>query len=183
MAKSREAKSELLAKYKALLTEKNGFIAVDTKSIDNATVTTLKKQLKAEGNNMAVVKNTVFKIALDEAKYPVESADFDGQTGIITYDDDPTVIAKFVKKVQKDTELLDAKFGVVEGEFVTKERIMQLAEIPSREQLLAKMLGSMLSPVSGFMNAVTGNAKGFVQVLKQLSEKEGDAATEDKKAA
>lgn len=181
MAKSREAKSELLAKYKALLTEKNGFIAVDTKSIDNATVTDLKKQLKAEGNNMAVVKNTVFKIALEEAKYPVESADFEGQTGIITYDDDPTIIAKFVKKVQKDTELLDAKFGVVKGEFITKERIMQLAEIPSREELLAKLLGSMTSPISGFMNAITGNVRGFVQVLHQMSEK-GEGAAEESAA-
>jgi large subunit ribosomal protein L10 len=177
MAKSREAKTALLQKYKQLLADKGGFIAIDSKSIDNVTVTELKKQLRADGGNLTVVKNTVFKIALEEANYPTETSVFDGQTAIVTYDEDPTVIAKSLKKVQKemkkklDLDLLEAKYGVIEGEFITSERVMQLADIPSREELLAKLLGSMMSPVSGFMNAVTGNARGFVQVLKQLSEK------------
>ena len=171
MAKTKDAKSTLLQEYKAILTQKGGFIAIDGKSIDNITATQLKKQLKAEGSNLTVVKNTIFKIALQETNFPVDASVFEGQTGIISYDADPTLIAKMLKKLQKETELFSAKFGVIEGEYVDAERVMQLADIPSREVLLAKLLGSMVSPVSGFMNVVTGNVKGFVRVVQKLSEK------------
>jgi len=177
MAKSRSVKEALLQEYKALLADSAGFIAVDGKSIDNVTVTDLKKKLKAGGNNITVVKNTIFKLALNEAKFPVEAAAFDGQTAIITYAEDPTVIAKAVKELQdegkeKELELLKARYGVIDGEFIDADRVMQLALIPSREELLAKLLGSISAPVKGFMNAISGNARGFVQVLKQMSEKD-----------
>jgi large subunit ribosomal protein L10 len=177
MAKTRSLKEALLQDYKALLADTAGFIAVDGKSIDNVTVTELKKKLKAGGNNITVIKNTVFKIALEEGKFPVEASAFDGQTAIITYAEDPTVVAKAVKELQDEgeeleLELLQARYGVIDGEYVDAKRVMQLALIPSREVLLSQLLGSMTAPVKGFMNAVTGNARGFVQVLKQISEKE-----------
>ncbi|GAB4163877.1 MAG: 50S ribosomal protein L10 [Candidatus Dojkabacteria bacterium] len=175
MSKTRSQKEMLLESYKQMLTEYNGFIAVDTKSIDNVSVTQLKKQLKALGSKMAVVKNTLFKIALEETGKPVASKDFDGQVAIITYSDDPTAVAKLLKEIQKKSEKLGARYGLIEGDFLSGEKVMQLAEIPSREQLLAKLLGSLNAPLSGFMNVVTGNARGFVQVVKQLSEKGGAA--------
>jgi large subunit ribosomal protein L10 len=61
---------------------------------------------------------------------------------------------------------------VFEGEFLTEEKVMQLAEIPSREELLGMLVGSMSAPLTGFMNAVTGNVKGLTVALKGISEKE-----------
>ncbi|WKZ31419.1 MAG: 50S ribosomal protein L10 [Candidatus Dojkabacteria bacterium] len=171
MAKSKDQKTALLEQYKSLLTENKGYIAVDTEGVDTTAVTELKKKLREIGSTVTVVKNNIFKIALDETKSPVETKDFDFQTAVITYDADPTVVAKLIKDVQKDTEKFEARFGVVEGKFVEKSKVMGLAEIPSREELLAKMLGSMIAPVSGVMNAVTGNVRGFAQVLSQLGEK------------
>lgn len=170
MAKSRGAKSELLTQYNEILA-KGGFIAVDAKGLDNVTVTQLKKQLRAQGAQLTVVKNTIFKLALEESKYPVDASAFDGQTAVMTYDADPTVVAKMLKKVQKDTELMQARFGVVDGQYLTSERVMQLADIPSREVLLARLLGSMNSPLTGFMTVVTGNVRGLVRALSELSAK------------
>lgn len=178
MAKTRAQKEGLLEKYKSLLTENQGFIALDSKGVDNVVVTELKKQLKEIGSNLTVVKNNIFKIAAEETKQVTEASAFDGQTAIITYSDDPTVIAKMVKTVQDETELLEARYGIIDGEYIDSDRVMQLAEIPSREELIAKMLGSMTSPVTGFMSVATGNARGLVQVLKQISE-----GSEDKEAA
>ena len=76
-----------------------------------------------------------------------------------------------VKETQKETELLDAKGGVFEGQFLSEERVMQLAEIPSKEVLLSQLVGSISAPLSGFMNAVTGNVRGLTMVLKGISEK------------
>lgn len=171
MAKSKDQKTALLEQYKSLMTDSKGYIAVDTEGVPTQLVTDLKLKLKEIGSNVTVVKNSLFKIAVDEAKAPVETKNFDLQTAIITYDADPTVVAKMIQEVQKQTQKFQAKFGLVEGKYVEKEKVMSLAEIPSREVLIAKMLGSMISPISGVMNAVTGNVRGFTQVVSQMSEK------------
>lgn len=184
MAKTRSQKEALLEQYKQLISDNGGFIAVDSIGLDNVSATELKKKLKTIGSNMHIVKNTVFKIALTETDKALEAQDFEGQTAIITYDADPTEIAKLLKDSQKKTQMLGARYGIIDGNFVSGEKVMELADIPSREVLLAKLLGSLNSPLTGFMNAVTGNARGFVQVLNQLGEKGGatPVASEDAKA-
>ena len=77
-----------------------------------------------------------------------------------------------VKKTQKETDLMDPKGGVFEGEFLTAERVMQLADIPSKEQLLGMLVWTMVAPISGFMNAVTGNVKGLTVALSEMSQKD-----------
>ncbi len=72
--------------------------------------------------------------------------------------------------MQKETELLEPRSGVYEGEFLTAQRVMQLADIPSKEVLLSRLVGSMNAPLSGFMNAITGNVRGFTVVLQGISE-------------
>lgn len=171
MAKTRSQKTELLEKYKDILKNKSGYLLVNSDKIDTATVTKLKVELKDLDANYAVVKNSIFKVALQEENQPLEAQNIDGPTAIIYFESDPTGPAKLVKETQKETELLDAKGGVFEGEFLSEERVMQLAEIPSKEVLLSKLVGSISAPLSGFMNAVTGNVRGLTMVLKGISEK------------
>ncbi|MGI6484632.1 MAG: 50S ribosomal protein L10 [Candidatus Dojkabacteria bacterium] len=171
MAKTRSQKTELLEKYKDILKNKSGYLLVNSDKIDTATVTKLKVELKDLDANYAVVKNSIFKVALQEENQPLEAQNIDGPTAIIYFESDPTGPAKLVKETQKETELLDAKGGVFEGQFLSEERVMQLAEIPSKEVLLSKLVGSMSAPLSGFMNAVTGNVRGLTMVLKGISEK------------
>ena len=171
MSKTRVQKTELLNEYKEILKNKGGYLLVNSDKIDTKTTTGLKIKLKGVGANYEVVKNSIFKIALQETEQPVQVQDFDGPTAIIFFDEDPTAPAKLVKEAQKETQLFDARSGVYEGEFLTAEKVMQLAEIPSREVLLSKLLGSMTAPLSGFMNAVTGNVRGLTVVLKGISEK------------
>lgn len=171
MAKSRTIKGELLNKYKSLLENKSGFILVDTQGLDTATITTLKMKLKEIGSDLVVVKNSVFKIALQDANNNLNLSDFSGQTAMISIGEDPSIAAKMIKDIQNDKKLMDAKIGTFQGELLSAERVMELADIPSREVLLSKLLGSLTSPISGFMNASTGNLRGFVVVLKGISEK------------
>ena len=172
MAKSREIKTELLKRYKDILESKKGYILVNSENIDTATVTDLKRALKEVGADYSVLKNTVFKIALQDTKQPIETQGFEGSTAIIYFDEEPTEAAKLVKNIQKEHELLEARSGIFNGEFLSAEEIMKLADIPSREVLLSQLVGSMNAPLTGFMNAVTGNLKGLTVVLKGISEKE-----------
>lgn len=75
MPKVKSQKEVLLEKYKDLLANANGFIAVEAEKIDNFTVTELKKKLKEGGSNYTVVKNTLFKIALQDKQQPTQSID------------------------------------------------------------------------------------------------------------
>jgi large subunit ribosomal protein L10 len=172
MAKSKEQKATLLGRYKDLIDSKKGYILVNSENIDTATTTDLKMKLKEIGSDYSTVKNTVFKVALQDSKQPVELQDFEGPTAVIVFDEDPTTSAKLLKEVQKETKLLSARSGIFEGEYLTGEKVMELAEIPSREVLLSRLMSSMNAPVSGTMNAFTGNVRGLVMVLKGLSEKE-----------
>jgi large subunit ribosomal protein L10 len=171
MAKSKAQKTELLEEYKKILNEKSGYLVVNSDKLDSPTLFSLKKQLKEIGSNFSVLKNTIFKIALQEAKQPLETQDFTGASAIITFEEDPTGTAKFLKEVQKEMEVLEARYGVIENEYIDSNRIMELADIPPREILYAKLLGSLNAPLSGMMNTLTGNVKGFIRVTQSLSEK------------
>jgi len=171
MAISRKNKTELLKKYKDILKNKEGYFLVRSDNIDTATVTELKKELKNNNANFRVLKNTIFKIALQDTEQPVEIQNFDGATAVIYFDQDPTIPARLIRDIQEETEQMNAKGGVFEGEFLSEEKVIQLAEIPSRQELLGMLVGSMSAPLTGFMNAVTGNIKGLTVALKDMSEK------------
>ena len=171
MSKSRTQKEELLKMYKEIIESRAGYLLVNSDKIDTSTVTKLKIELKDVGANFTVVKNSIFKVALQDSKQPLQVQEFDGPTALITFEEDPTAPAKLVKKVQKEMELLSPRSGVYEGEFLTAERVMQLADIPSREVLLSRLVGTMNAPLTGFMNAITGNVRGLTMVLKGISEK------------
>jgi large subunit ribosomal protein L10 len=171
MAKDRSQKTALLDKYKDILKNKSGYFLINSDKTDTPTVSNLKQQLKEVDANYTVVKNSIFKVALQETDQPLELQNLDGPTAVIYFDEDPTAPAKLIKEIQKKTELMNAKSGVFEGEFLSEEKVMQLAEIPTREVLLSQLVGTMNAPLSGFMNAVTGNVRGLTVVLKGISEK------------
>ena len=171
MAKTRSQKTELLDKYKDFLKNKGGYFLINSDKTDTPTVLELKMKLKEVGANYTVVKNSLFKVALQDTKQPLETQDLDGPTAVIYFDEDPTLPAKLIKEIQKEKELLSAKGGVYEREFLSEERVMQLAEIPTKEVLLAQLVGTMNAPLTGFMNAITGNVKGLTVVLKGMSDK------------
>ena len=172
MAISRDKKTELLEEYKKILQDHEGYFLVSSDNIDTTTVTTLKKELQNSNASFKVLKNSIFKIALQDTNQPIEVQNFDGATAVIYFEEDPTTPAKLVKEIQKETEEMGAKGGVYEGQFLSEEKVMQLAEIPSREELLSMLVGSMSAPLTGFMNAVTGNVRSLTVALKGISEKE-----------
>ncbi len=171
MAKNKAEKTKLLDQYKKAIKEKNGYIIVNSDKLDSDTLFNLRRQLKESGSNFSVIKNTVFKIALQEEKQPLETQDFTGASAIITFDDDPINAAKFLKEAQKEMEILEARYGVIENEYISSDKVMELADIPPKEVLYAKLLGSLNAPLSGIMNSLTGNVKGFIRVTQSLSEK------------
>ncbi len=172
MAKSFGEKESLLESYKDLLESYQGYFTVNPTSISNVKITKLKKELKNLKGNITVVKNSVFKIALrDKEELPTEAIDFDGPTAAVFFKEEPNEVAKLIKEIQKETDQFEAKYGILEKEYIAKDKVMQLADIPSREILLSQLMSTMNGPVKGFMNGVTGNVRDFVTIISKLSDK------------
>jgi large subunit ribosomal protein L10 len=167
MAKSREQKEELLNKYKDILKDNPNYFLVNSDSVSSPEMTELKKALKDSGANFMIVKNTLFRLAAQETNQPNQVQELADSTGVIVCGEDPTEAAKALAEVQKEYKNLDTKFAILFGEAEESDKVKELSEIPSREELLAKLVGSLNSPLSGFVSVAQGNVR---QLLTALSE-------------
>ncbi|MBN1618270.1 50S ribosomal protein L10 [Candidatus Dojkabacteria bacterium] len=168
MAKTKQEKEVLLEQYKELIANKPNYILVNTEKASANQLTELKKLLKNIDSVLVVVKNTLFKIAAQEKNQPDQMQELENATAVIFSGEDIAATAKALKEMQKNDEILETRFGVLFGEYADQGKVKQIADLPSREVLLSKLIGSMQAPISGFMNAITGNAKGFVRVLSEI---------------
>jgi len=168
MAKTKEQKTELMNRYKEVLADNPDYILVDTDRAGTEEITTLKKTLRESGAKFMVLKNTIFRIAAQEADQPTKVQEVTDSTGMVVVGDDPAAAAKALKEIQTEHEVMDTKFGVLFGELAEQDKIKAIADIPSREILLSKLVGSMQAPLSGFASVVTGNVREFVYALSEV---------------
>ena len=136
-----------------------------------AQATKLRKSFKENSVEYRVSKNTLTKIAAINAGYDEgEISKFlDGQIGIAYSDSDPTAPAKVIKDFKKDNEdCLDVVGLIFEGEFFEPEKYKQLANLPSKEELLAKLAAGLNSPMTEFSSALNSVMSKMVTVLEGL---------------
>ena len=174
MAKTKGQKKTLLEQYKELLKDNPDYILVDTDRVSMTEITELKNSLRESDALFFVVKNTLFKIAAQETDQPTQIQEISDATGVIVCGDDPTAAAKALREIQKEHEVMDTRFGVLFGEVSDSGKIDTLAQIPSREELLAKLVGTLNAPLSGFALVVSGNTRDFVHVLSEINKGKGD---------
>ncbi len=145
-------------------------VVTDYKGLDVASITELRKQLREAGVEYKVVKNTLARIAAKKAEWDDLNQMFVGPTAIAFGIEDAVSPAKILVDFAKDNEQLEIKGGALNGEIISLDKVKSLADIPPREVLLAKALAGMKSPISGLVNVLQGNLRGFVQVLNQIKE-------------
>ncbi len=134
-AKMRDASAGVLVKYEGITVED------DTK---------LRAALRAAGVEYAVLKNSITGRACDEVGYGALKEHLVGMTALAISPEDPVAAAKIMKEYAEKVETFEIKAGFVDGGVLDQSGVMALAEIPSREVLIAKMLGSLMSPLYGF---------------------------------
>ena len=174
MAKTKSEKKLLLETYKEILQSKPNYILVNTVSAGTPQINALKKLLKESKAKFYIIKNTIFKIAAQEAEQPTAIQELTEQTGLIVCGDDPTAAAKSLKSIQKEHEVMPARYGVLFGEIAESTKNDQLAEIPSREILLAKILGSMQAPITGFAQVLNGTVRNLVYALSEVQKRKAE---------
>lgn len=171
MAKTKDQKKKLLDELMQAVSESKATIFVQYDGTPVASMQDIRKALKESNANMKVAKNTLLKKALEENKFEVSSELLSKPVAIAFDMTDEVNPAKLVYEKSKEVETIKILGGVVNGEVVDAAKIEALAKMPSREELYAKLIGTINAPRVGFVNVLAGNLRGLVQVLNQYKEK------------
>ena len=140
-------------------------VLVDYRGLTVAQDTELRKQLREAGVVYKVYKNTMMKRAFEGTEFEGLDNCLEGPSAIAVSKDDATAPARILCKFAKDAPALELKGGVVEGTVYDVAGLTELSKIPSREELLSKLLGSIQSPITN-----------FARVIKQIAEQGGGEA-------
>ncbi len=162
MAVIRPEKQAVIAEFKEKFLNANGVVLVEYKGLTVAQDTAMRKKMREAGVEYRVVKNTLTKLAAQEAGIQGMEAYLKGTTAVAFSSTDPMSVSKVVSEFAKDKEyskVFKIKAGYVDGAVVNADYIKALADIPSREILLARLLGSMQSPIAAFARVVNEIAK------------------------
>ena len=140
----------------------------DFTGLDVARLTELRRKLRAAGVEYVVVKNTLARRALDAARVPGLGDHLTGPTGLVLAGADPVTAAKVLTEFRKEHEHLAVKVGLVDGQAVTAEQVSRLAQLPSRQELLAQLGGALQAPMAGWVGAMQGLLQMMVGALEAL---------------
>ena len=159
--------SEKIKKSKSVVFA--GFNSFPVKSNEN-----LRVELEKENGEYYVAKKTLLQRAFKDNGVEIDKNVLDGKVATIFSYNDEVASAKVIGDFRKDKELAEKIFflgGILDGEFLSKEQVENLSKLPSKDELYAKLVGSINAPVSGFVNVLAGNLRGLVTTLKAISEK------------
>ena len=152
-------------------------VIVDYKGISVADDPKLRKELREAGCEYKVVKNTLLKLALQEAGINGLENVLEGTTAIAVSKEDYVAGAKILCGfADKSKEIFNVKAGFVDGNVVDAKGVKELAELPPKEVLVAKALGGLNAPITGFVTVLNGTMKGLVVALNAIAEKKGAEA-------
>ena len=166
-----EQKKQIVAELIETLKSAQAGVLVDYRGITVEEDTRLRSKLREAGVEYKVVKNTLTRFAANEVGYTEFDPILNGPTALALSFDDAVAPAKVLVEFAKSNEKLEIKGGFVEGKVLSIDEIKALAELPSKEVLVTKLLGSMASPLQGFVNVLNGNVSGLARVLNAYAEK------------
>jgi large subunit ribosomal protein L10 len=133
-------------------------------------ITRLRGELRKDGSTYGVVKNTLFKRAAGDDLAAQLDAILAGPTGVVFAGEDPVAPAKALKTFTDATKKVDVKAAWIDGKLVDASQVQALAALPPKQELLARLVGTLSSPLSGLVRVLSGNQSGLVRVLNAIRE-------------
>ncbi len=170
MPLSLQQKKDLVESYRDGVGASPHVYLVDYKGISVPLVTELRQQVRQLGGEYRVVKNRLMLRAIGGAALEGLSDQFSGPTAVV-YGDDPVALAKLLTDFAGEAKVLEFKAGLVEGRPVAGGEIEQIATLPSREALIAKLLFLVQSPITRFASVLAAIPRQFVVALDQVRQK------------
>jgi len=168
MPLTKEQKKKIVESLKEKLDRQKALIFVDFTGLKVKDLSDLRKKLKAASNELKVAKKTLLDIVLKEKGLKIETKELQGEIALVFGYEDMISPAKMVHQFSKGNPNIRILGGFIENKYADAEDIIALAELPSREVLLAKLAGSISAPISGFVNTLQYNLKGLMYLLIKI---------------
>jgi len=145
---------------------------VDYLGLNVNNINEFRQQMTDEDSESVIAKNTLLKLALEDEG--IDTKEFNqhlkGPTAAVFSYKDPVAYLKPLFEFAKKFELPKVKFALIEGVFTAADKVEQISELPSKEQLLAQVVGGLKSPLSGLINVIGGNRRKLVTVLSKIAD-------------
>ena len=161
-------KEAVVDSIKAKLEASQSVVLIDYRGLTVAEVTELRNQMREAGVEYQVLKNTMIKRAAEKAGIEGLDPILEGPTAVAFGINDPVAPAKILTKFAKDTKKITIKGGVLAGNAIDVAAVENLAKLPSKEELIAKMLGSLNAPITGLVMVLSGVTSKFVRTLEAI---------------
>ncbi len=170
MAKTKEQKKQIIKDLADKIKKSKSVVFVSFDKLAVKDNENLRNELRKEDSEYYVAKKTLMDLALKNSGIKdVQVKEFAGQTAVVFGYKDEVAPAKIVDKFKKDKEgKIEFVGGILENEFIDAATVSELAKLPSKHELYAKIIGSINAPISGFVNALAGNLRNLVYVLKAV---------------
>ncbi|MBU4561055.1 50S ribosomal protein L10 [bacterium] len=165
----RIAKERKVERIREKMHSASSVILSDYRGLDVEKVSDLRKKLRGEGIEYEVIKNTLIRLAVKGERYEKGLLPYlKGPTAIAFGYEDPLRGVKILTNFSREHEALSVKVGIVEGKLIDRERIGELARLPSYEGLLSLVTLVIKYPLQGLMNVLKGNMRNLVFTLKNI---------------
>ena len=174
MPLSRATKKEILSGYDEAMASAEHAFVIGFKGITVNQVTELRSRVRKSGGQYVVIKNTLARLAV--AGKPLEQVreHFVGPTAVVYSKSDPVSLAKVLTEFAKDAPVIEFKAGLVEGQAIAANQVKEIASLPSRNELIAKLLFLLQSPITRFVRVLAASGpQRLAIVLDQVAKKKG----------
>jgi large subunit ribosomal protein L10 len=167
-----EQKKAIVAELIELLKPAQGIFFVDFAKLSVKETTEIRSEFYKIGASMRVAKNTLILRAIEEIEgIDVPAELMVGQTAIIIAGEDTTAPAKIIKKIFDKTERMRLKAAVIEGQLYEGKQLNLVASLPTRAELMAGILGSLQSPISGIVGSINAVMRDLASLVEEVAKK------------
>lgn len=169
----RKVKRLMIDEMKKIFVSDKGFLISSQTNLSASDIDVLRAELRKSGSRYFVLKNRLARIALNESDLGDigKMMEQDKTLGVSIITEDPVLVAKKIRKFSDDNGGFEVLSGYLEGRLLTEERVKELSELPSREELLAKVVGTMNAPISGLAMLMSTMLRNLLYVVKGIAEK------------
>jgi large subunit ribosomal protein L10 len=168
---NRTEKQDVVDSIRDQFDRANFTIVAGYQGLNAGQLSSLRAGLRGVDGGFRVVKNTLAKRALDGHTAEGLKDHFQGAVGVVFAWGDPAAAAKVVKEFNKEAKAFEVSAGFIEGEVLDAGGVKQIADLPSRDELLAKLVGSINSPIYGIVNVLAGPLRNLVYTLSAVADK------------
>lgn len=170
---NKNEKSEIISEVRELIDGSSALYLTNYSGITVSEISLIRNELRKEGVKYKVIKNTLFERALKESgKYEKLGDYLTGMTGYAFASGNPVAPAKIIKKYFETSKKFELKACYIEGQFYDGSRLSELAALPSKEEIIASILGSLNAPASGIVGSINAIFRDLVNVVDQISKRE-----------